>query len=57
MLLKNKVAIITGAGRGIGAVVVRRFAEERARMVGSAGGVADELCYRDTLGGLSRKQG
>jgi 3-oxoacyl-[acyl-carrier protein] reductase len=32
-LLKGKVAIITGAGRGIGAVIAHRFASERAKVV------------------------
>jgi 3-oxoacyl-[acyl-carrier protein] reductase len=32
-LLKDKVAIITGAGRGIGAVMARRFASEGAKVV------------------------
>jgi len=32
-LLKGKVAIITGAGRGIGAVMARRFASEGAKIV------------------------
>ncbi|NNE08519.1 MAG: SDR family oxidoreductase [Gemmatimonadetes bacterium] len=31
--LENQVAIITGAGRGIGAGIARRFAEEGARLV------------------------
>ena len=33
MRLENKVAIITGAGQGIGAATARRFASEGARVV------------------------
>ena len=33
MLLQNKVAIVTGAGRGIGSVVARRLAAEGAKVV------------------------
>lgn len=33
MLLENKIALVTGAGRGIGATVARRFAQEGAKVV------------------------
>ena len=33
MLLKDKTAIITGAGRGIGQGIARRFADEGAQVV------------------------
>lgn len=33
MRLRNKIAIVTGAARGIGAAIARRYAEEGARVV------------------------
>jgi len=52
MLLKDRVAIITGAGSGIGLAMTRRFLSEGASVVG--GDVADDhLATLETLDGAT----
>lgn len=45
LMLRGKVAIVTGAGRGIGAATARRFAQEAAKVVvvDISGSVANEV--------------
>lgn len=56
-LLQNKVAIITGAGRGIGAAAARLLAEQGAAVVASdrdAGPLAETVAAIEAAGGAAR---
>ena len=45
--LENKVALVTGAGRGIGEAIARRFHDEGARLVVNDldGGRAEQVAH------------
>ena len=47
--LKNKIALITGASRGIGAAVAKRFALEGAQLILVARSLADLECVDDEI--------
>lgn len=57
LLLQNQVAIITGAGRGIGAAAARLLAEQGAAVVASdrdAGPLAETVAAIEAAGGAAR---
>lgn len=54
MRLKDKVAIITGAGKGIGAAIAKRFAAEGAKVILAD---RDENSVRDTAASITESGG
>lgn len=56
MLLKNKVAIVTGASRGIGREIAIRFAKEGAKVVLSARNVEQLNALRDEIKGMGLEE-
>ncbi len=56
MLLKNKVAIVTGASRGIGREIALRFAQEGAKVVLAARNVDQLNALRDEIKALGLEE-
>ena len=52
MRLKNKVAVVTGASRGIGRAIAQRFAQEGALVVVHYGSNAVTAQYIEASGGF-----
>ncbi len=49
MLLKNKITIVTGASRGIGKAISRRFSKEGARVFALARNITGNSCYKNII--------
>ena len=50
--MEGKVAIVTGASRGIGLAITRGFVEAGARVIAGSREISDELKALDTAGSV-----